>query len=114
MSDLTKLYHWTNVILNPLLLLLIFATQSDVALGTGMAWALITAVLNEKIRSWVIGFFASLTAGSCAVAALTSIVGLFVLIIVATAVATVGFFVILAFTWITSLKAITDAQRGLI
>lgn len=114
MNDLTKLYHWTNIILNPTLLILIFAAQSDYAMITAMGWALITAVLNEKIRSWVFGFFATLTGASIVVAALASAVGLFVLIFAAGIFGTVGFFVILAYTWVTSLKAVVDAQRGLI
>ena len=72
MSDVTKLYHWTNITLNPTLLVLIFATQSEYAIGIAMGWALISAILNEKIRSWVIGFFASLTAGSLVVIILGS------------------------------------------
>ena len=46
MSDVTKLYHWTNIILNPSLLLFIFVSQSDYAMMAAMGW--VNAVLEEN------------------------------------------------------------------
>ena len=114
MSELTKLYNWTNIILNPILLILVFVSQSDVAIGIAMSWALISAVLNENIRNWILGIFASITGATLVLACIGSLVGIFVLIAVASIALTLGFFIVLPLLWVLSLKDIIDAQRSLI
>lgn len=116
MSNLEKAYHWANLVLNPIILALILVSTSQTeplaALGAG--WALISAILNPKIRAWVIGSFASIMGATILLSCVGSIVGIFVLIFVASIGITVGFFIVLPVLWILSLKAIIDDRRGLI
>ena len=114
MSNITKLYHWTNVILNPILLIIALTAQSEPLMGVAMGWALISAILNERLRTWVFGYFASLTGGTLVVAIMGALVGGIIFFVVALIAAMVGFFFILAFLWVTSLKAIVDENRGLV
>lgn len=116
MSDIEKTYHWANLVLNPIILVMFatFPENIEPLAAVGAGWTLISALLNPKIRSWVLGSFASIMGATAILSCIGSIVGIFVLIFVASVGLTIGFFIVLPVLWFMSLKAIMDTQSGLI
>lgn len=115
MSDFEKIYHWANLILNPILLVGIFLPDIGESFVTvAMGWALLSAILNEQLRRWVLGAFGSLMGGIVWIACVGSLVGIMVFVVVATFAAMAGFLIILPLMWVMSLRAVLNAQRGLI
>jgi hypothetical protein len=119
MSDIAKLYHWANIVLNPIILVLSLTAGAagegaEFIFALGAGWTLLSAVLNEKIRSWVLGAFASIMGATFFLSCIGSIMGIFVLIFVVAFGLIAGFYIVLPLLWILSVKDIIEEQRGLV
>jgi hypothetical protein len=116
MNETEKLYHWTNLILNPIILLLFFLSPyvPEGVAYTIMAWPLVSAVLNPRLRSWVIGAFATVAGGTAILGCMGSLVAISIFIVAVLAGAALGFALLLPALWFMSLMAVINDRRGLI
>ncbi len=116
MNETEKLYHWANLIVNPLILALFFLSPyvPEGVAYTIMAWPVVSALLNPRLRSWVIGAFATVASGTAILGCMGSLVAIFIFVLAATAGIVLGFALLLPALWFMSLKAVMDDRRGLI
>lgn len=117
LSDSQRLYYWTNLVLNPLLLLLLFAPEArDTVACVTAIWAMLSGLINPRIRGYMATILATglksliaTIAASCYVVLFGGIIAILLLsaaIVFAGAIYVLLLFATLVYLWVDALRAI--------
>jgi len=111
LSEIQKIYHWANLILVPIILLVILSVDSSSAVSEnisyiGIGYLIISGLFNDVTRGWLFKFFGLVIKTGFALGWFGPFAGIILLFILVLVIGVVGVFVLMAALWLVSLLAI--------
>jgi hypothetical protein len=123
MSDIKRIYYWSNLILNPLLLLLLLIPDARETIAcTTVIWTMLSGLINPRVRAFMATILASgvesliaTISASCYVIFFGGVLAVLLIsaaIVLAGLIYVVLLFAALIFLWIDALNAIRASKAS--